>query len=237
MESPADEKVLSENDGAVEATPGDAVAREVPAAGGDTSAGAAPSDTIPSALLTAEIRPPPPTEKLPVGDDDQEIRLRRLTRRGFGKGGVAVLAGLAGWRWLVTRSTEDGLPWPLRRVLEWNERLGRATFSASRLSPEFTRSAARMPRVNGTIGLVESLDVAAWRLKVVGSAGEHAPQFLTLDDLKALPRVEMTTELRCIEGWSDVVYWAGAAGRPRLAHGNGDPRRPVERLRQSRGAT
>lgn len=33
---------------------------------------------------------------------------------------------------------------------------------------------------------------------------------LTLDDIRALPRVEMTTELKCIEGWSTVVNWAGA---------------------------
>jgi hypothetical protein len=33
---------------------------------------------------------------------------------------------------------------------------------------------------------------------------------LTLDDIKALPRVEMTTELKCIEGWSTIVTWAGA---------------------------
>ncbi|MDQ3179266.1 MAG: molybdopterin-dependent oxidoreductase [Acidobacteriota bacterium] len=33
---------------------------------------------------------------------------------------------------------------------------------------------------------------------------------LTLDDIKSLPRVEMTTELKCIEGWSVVVNWAGA---------------------------
>ena len=33
---------------------------------------------------------------------------------------------------------------------------------------------------------------------------------LTLDDIKSLPRVEMTTELKCIEGWSTVVNWAGA---------------------------
>ena len=33
---------------------------------------------------------------------------------------------------------------------------------------------------------------------------------LTLDQLKALPRVEMVTQLKCIEGWSVIVQWAGA---------------------------
>ena len=33
---------------------------------------------------------------------------------------------------------------------------------------------------------------------------------LTLDDIKLLPRFEMTTELKCIEGWSTIVNWTGA---------------------------
>jgi len=33
---------------------------------------------------------------------------------------------------------------------------------------------------------------------------------LTLADIKRLPRVEMTTQLKCIEGWSVIVNWAGA---------------------------
>ena len=28
--------------------------------------------------------------------------------------------------------------------------------------------------------------------------------------IRALPRVEQTTELNCIEGWTSVVHWAGA---------------------------
>ena len=93
-----------------------------------------------------------------------------------------------------------------------------------------------MPRVNGSIGLDSDLDTAAWRLRVVGSAGERAATVVHLEDIKALPRVEMTTELRCIEGWSDVVHWAGArladlasvtglatrGGRPAARQGAGD---------------
>ena len=106
-------------------------------------------------------------------DDDLERRLRRLSRRGFALGGVAALAGVGGWRWLVTRSEEGGLPWPLRRVLEFNERLARGLFRPSRLSPEFPRSAARMPRVNGSIGLDPNLDPAGGGS---GSSGRPARQ-------------------------------------------------------------
>ena len=143
-------------------------------------------------------------------DKDLERRLRGLTRRGFAIGSVAALAGFAGWRWLVTRDEEGGLLWPLRRALELDERLARGAFRASRRSPEFARSAARMPRVNGSVGLDSGLDLSAWRLQVVGAAGDQARRSFTLDDIQALPRVEMTAELRCIEGWSEIVHWAGA---------------------------
>lgn len=32
---------------------------------------------------------------------------------------------------------------------------------------------------------------------------------LTLEDIQSLPKVEMITELKCIEGWSTVVGWGG----------------------------
>jgi DMSO/TMAO reductase YedYZ molybdopterin-dependent catalytic subunit len=146
----------------------------------------------------------------PPGGGDLGRQVARKTRRAFAWGGAAALAGVAGWRWLVTRGEEGGVPWPLRRALEFDERLGRAAFRPSRLSPEFPASAAREPRVNGDLGLESPLDPAAWRLRVVGPAGDRAARSLTLGEIRALPRVEMTTELRCIEGWSEVVRWAGA---------------------------
>jgi len=43
-----------------------------------------------------------------------------------------------------------------------------------------------------------------------GSAAPAIPGLLlTLEDLKNLPRYEMVTELKCIEGWSEKVFWAG----------------------------
>jgi DMSO/TMAO reductase YedYZ molybdopterin-dependent catalytic subunit len=63
-------------------------------------------------------------------------------------------------------------------------------------------------RVNGRIGMDDDLDPAAWRLRVHGPAG--APRLFTLADVQALPAVSMTTELKCIEGWSNVVHWTGA---------------------------
>ena len=133
-----------------------------------------------------------------------------MSRRGFAYAGAAALSGLAGWKWLVTRSAEDELPWPFRRVLALNEHLARAAFRASRTAPEFPRSAAREPRVNGNIGIDPTIDPTAWKLRVLGTSGDGGARLFRLDEIQALPRVEMTTELKCIEGWSTVVHWAGA---------------------------
>lgn len=132
--------------------------------------------------------------------------LTRLTRRGFVTMGLAAGAGYAGWKWLRSRPRVEGLEWPLRRVLEANESLARAYFSEARLSPQFRRSDISPARINGRLGLQSPIDLAAWSLNIEGAA---QPISLTLDDIKGLPRHEMITELRCIEGWSTIVQWGG----------------------------
>jgi DMSO/TMAO reductase YedYZ molybdopterin-dependent catalytic subunit len=75
---------------------------------------------------------------------------------------------------------------------------------------------------------MSGLDLATWNLEVIGGAGGQARRWFSLDDIKAFPRVEMTAELRCIEGWSEIVHWAGArladlASVTRLATRGGQP--------------
>jgi DMSO/TMAO reductase YedYZ molybdopterin-dependent catalytic subunit len=132
----------------------------------------------------------------------------RRTRRSFLVGAGAGLAGLAGFGWLWASGEEGGLSWPLRRVLEFNEWLSRSALGTGRLAPEFPRDQAQEPRVNGTLGLGGRFDPATWKLQAVGPAGRQVR--LTLADVQALPRVEMVTQLKCVEGWSVVVRWAGA---------------------------
>jgi Oxidoreductase molybdopterin binding domain len=56
---------------------------------------------------------------------------------------------------------------------------------------------------------------------------------LTMADVRKLPHVEMVTEFKCIEGWSEIVYWGGArlrdflAAFPRRA-GSGNRLHPTE---------
>lgn len=137
---------------------------------------------------------------------NEEQELKRLTRRGFLTMGVAAAAGFGAYEWLRSRPQEDGVNWPLRRILRTNESLALAYFDRARLSAEFKPSAVTKSRINGRLGLQSPIDLDAWRLKIEGAA---QPVSLTLDELKAMPRTEMITELRCIEGWRIIVHWAG----------------------------
>lgn len=146
-----------------------------------------------------EIGPPVDAEKA-----DREMFVR--TRRTFLIGGMAAVAGFFGWRWMPDEM-KSGL---LRRTFEFNERVAQFFYRPSRLAPEFRPDQISGRRVNGMTGMSEGFDAAAWTLAVGGLQGRSDDLVLTLDDIKALPRVEMTTELKCIEGWSVVVHWAGA---------------------------
>jgi DMSO/TMAO reductase YedYZ molybdopterin-dependent catalytic subunit len=98
----------------------------------------------------------------------------------------------------------------MRMALQTNEQLARDYFRTRRLAPTFDRDRLSADRVNGDAGLGDDLDMASWQLHVHGLASQDEPMMLGLDTIKKLPRVEMVTELKCIEGWSVVVQWAGA---------------------------
>jgi DMSO/TMAO reductase YedYZ molybdopterin-dependent catalytic subunit len=149
-------------------------------------------------------------------DAEVERQMRRLSRRGFLWSGAAVASGLAAFHWIDTRREDEGVPWPFRRVLEINEQIARDTLPPTHLAPTFSPQRVG-DRVNGDLGLSDDFDPETWELTITGLAtppkntDEDEPALvLTLRDIKALPRREMVTELKCIEGWSEVVSWAGA---------------------------
>jgi DMSO/TMAO reductase YedYZ molybdopterin-dependent catalytic subunit len=139
--------------------------------------------------------------------------MRRLTRRSFVTGAAAALAGLGGWRWLTTAAQEGSLPWPLRRVLAFNQNLAEGLYSPDRLAPTFPEETVRgLPRTNGLVGLAGAVNAPAWRLRV-RHGGRGGEQEIGLAALRGLPRVNLVTELKCVEGWSEVMHFGGVRFR------------------------
>jgi DMSO/TMAO reductase YedYZ molybdopterin-dependent catalytic subunit len=120
----------------------------------------------------------------PVTDDAARHQMRSRSRRGFIVGGVAGLLAIFGWRWMDDE-TKGGL---LRKTFEFNERVGGMLYSNDRRG---------------------EIDPASWTVEVRGLAASPDGRKLTIEDIKRLPRTEMITELKCIEGWSVIVQWAG----------------------------
>ena len=114
------------------------------------------------------------------------------------------MLGVFGWRWMPDE-TKAKL---LRGTFEFNEWVSRSLYDPKRLAPEFARSDAADIRINGLEGMGQSLDPADWKLTVAGLAAT-GDMSLGMDEIRALPRTEMTTQFKCIEGWSVIVHWAG----------------------------
>lgn len=143
--------------------------------------------------------------------NDLSVRrdMARLTRRSLFTGALAAIAGGGAWKWLRTRRPDEGEPWPLRLALEANEELTRDYFRSTRAARTFPVAAAQPGRPNGDVGLDDEVD-DTWRLRCNDLE-------LPIDAVRALPRTEMVTELKCIEGWSRVHHWAGVRFRDFVA--------------------
>lgn len=133
-----------------------------------------------------------------------EQELSRRTRRSFlALGAGAVVVGGALYA-LNSEAMEDEIPSSLRSVLRFNEKVVRGTlFSNNHRVATYPASAIGKLKKNGDIGIDKPIDVSSWRLEVRGRQ-------LSLDDIRALPRVEQTIDFKCVEGWSTVTQFAGA---------------------------
>jgi DMSO/TMAO reductase YedYZ molybdopterin-dependent catalytic subunit len=129
--------------------------------------------------------------------------ISRLTRRSFLKGGIAAAAGFGTWLWIRDSFHEGGVPSPLRRAEEADDVFSHALFSDTRLARTFDVADIGEARTNGDIGLADDPE-PDWKLEIDGANP------VTLDQIKALPKIEQITQFKCIEGWNYIMKWAGA---------------------------
>ncbi len=132
--------------------------------------------------------------------------IRRKTIKAFLGFGVASFVPVGVWKWINSSPYVNNTLAPLRKVLEFNEKLTAKMLSNSHLAPIFSKSQAeRKVRFNGAVGLQSPLE-EDYKVKV--ESGEKKFE-ITINDLKALPKQEIVFEFKCIEGWSQIQHWGG----------------------------
>ena len=137
-----------------------------------------------------------------------EKKLRNKTLLSFTIFIVLLIAAVFGWERLHRQPRETGALKPLRTILNYNENFFSNFLSDNHLAKTYPLSeAVRNVRVNGNMGMSDDFDPATWKLKVVRNPGDTL--FITLDEIKALPKTEIVFDFKCIEGWSQVTHWAG----------------------------
>jgi DMSO/TMAO reductase YedYZ molybdopterin-dependent catalytic subunit len=139
------------------------------------------------------------------------LEMRRLSRRSFLWAGAGVAGSLSLLSLFNQKASDDGtgIKKVFRKAHETNEELAKL-FVSGRNAPTFPAARAVEPR-NNYHSITPEPDLATWQL-TLGDAQNPDPEAIqkfTLADLKALPEVTLTTELKCVEGWSAIVTWTG----------------------------
>jgi len=171
-----------------------------------------------------------------LSDDEAKKFMGKHSRRSFLVGGAAVIASYFGYSWL--RKPDNF--WIFERGFKFNENVSQLSFEKTDLAPEFPRelASARANGDIGlgedfdaadwqlqVVGAANAQNYPQFFPDITFGGDDNAPRkmdeppapnvpvaglLIDLEEIKALPRVEMTTELKCIEGWSIICNWTGA---------------------------
>jgi hypothetical protein len=92
----------------------------------------------------------------------------RRTRRSFIVGGAAAAAGAVVLHEIDSSRPVGRLQAAFRNAMNTNASIARTVFDERGLAPEYPVSRARPLRLNGVVGMDQTLDVASWRLQLAG---------------------------------------------------------------------
>ncbi len=143
-----------------------------------------------------------------------EQKIKRRNFISFTVFGAFAASAFGGWKWLYNSPEEvtgitGGARAPLRRALNKTELFfRRLAFNESHLVKTYPRSmAAKVIRHNTDIGSEGKLPPEKWKLQVKKRSGEVLQ--ISLDEIMALPKTEITYDFKCVEGWDQIQHWAG----------------------------
>lgn len=149
--------------------------------------------------------------KLPQSDLP-ESAVRRRMLQSFGWFALAATVPVGVYQWITKSPKLGGIKKPLRQVLDANEQIARTYFSNANLVKTYPLDeAVRNPRFNGLDGLRTPVPTD-WKLQIDRdnrSNGPRDPLFVTMDDIRALPKQELIYDFKCVEGWSQIQHWGG----------------------------
>jgi hypothetical protein len=113
------------------------------------------------------------TPRILVEGDAETVKRAsaRRTRRSFVVGGVAAAAGYGVLHWINNSKPVGRLQGVLRKTLNANAAINRAVWDERGLAPEYSVREAKVLRLNGVVGLEQTLKPESWRLQLVGVAG------------------------------------------------------------------
>ncbi len=95
----------------------------------------------------------------------------------------------------------------MRKGLTINEKLFSSVFNEGRLVKTYDKSeAVKKVRVNGNLGM-GVFDTSQWKLQVLNQNADTL--FITMDEIRSLPKTEIVFDFKCIEGWSQKTWWGG----------------------------
>jgi thiosulfate reductase cytochrome b subunit/DMSO/TMAO reductase YedYZ molybdopterin-dependent catalytic subunit len=146
-------------------------------------------------------------------------------RVGFAVFAVAMIAAVFVWHSLRVASQVDDVRAPLRGFLQFNERLAQSFLSIDRVDQTHAELPKGKPaRVNGDLGLEGDVDEGKWTVTIEAPPQQAglAPRVfvLAMQELKSIPKTDIHTELRCVEGWSQVMSFGGVPFREILLRYN-----------------
>ena len=119
-----------------------------------------------------------------------------------------ILGCYFGIKWVGNQPKVNGIPGPLRSVLSLNERIFTALFFPTKKSKEFgLDDAQKRVRKNGLVGMQGVVNDSNYKLIVIKNNLDTL--FITMDEIKKLPKTEVIFDFKCIEGWSQITHWSG----------------------------
>jgi DMSO/TMAO reductase YedYZ molybdopterin-dependent catalytic subunit/thiosulfate reductase cytochrome b subunit len=177
--------------------------------------GPAAVPVIPGPIAAGQVMPAEPVP--------QKV-INRRTFISFSVFAGASATAFGAWKWLYNAPMEKpgitrGARAPLRRALNKNELLFRRLFSGNHLVETYPKSMAapaHAVRLTGDLGLRGAMDAGGWKLEVDKVSEEVF--YVSLEEIRALPKTEITYTFKCIEGWDQISHWAGVKFSDFLAH-------------------